>query len=82
MKKILSTYEEASGQKNQLSKVRGIFSRNVEDELRENIDAHLGVQVCFGTGKYLGLPSLIGGSKKALLSFIKDRLWKRITSMG
>nr|KYP35971.1 Putative ribonuclease H protein At1g65750 family [Cajanus cajan] len=38
----------------------------------------LGVTECLGTGKYLGLPSMIGRSKKALFSSIKDHIWKRI----
>jgi hypothetical protein len=33
-----------------------------------------------GTGKYLGLPSMIGRSKKAIFNFIKDRVWKKINS--
>lgn len=33
-----------------------------------------------GIGKYLGLPSMIGISKKAVFSFNKDRVWKRINA--
>jgi hypothetical protein len=33
-----------------------------------------------GTGKYLGLPSMVGRSKKATFSFIKDRVWQKISS--
>ena len=29
-------------------------------------------------GRYLGLPSLIGRSKRATFSYIKDTIWKRI----
>lgn len=29
-------------------------------------------------GKYLGLPSLIGKSKKRVFNFLKDRLWNKI----
>jgi hypothetical protein len=38
------------------------------------------VQAVLGTGKYLGLPSMIGRSRKAIFSFIKDRIWKKINS--
>jgi hypothetical protein len=31
-----------------------------------------------GHGKYFGLPSIIGRDKKSILSFIKDRIWKKI----
>lgn len=40
----------------------------------------LGVNVCLGTNLYLGLPSMIGCSKKSLFKFIKDRIWKKINS--
>jgi hypothetical protein len=33
-----------------------------------------------GTGKYLGLPSMIGRNKQATFSFIKDRVWQKINS--
>ncbi|MCI87058.1 RNA-directed DNA polymerase (Reverse transcriptase), partial [Trifolium medium] len=31
-----------------------------------------------GTGRYLGMPSMIGRNKKALFSYLKERMWKRI----
>lgn len=37
----------------------------------------LGLQTVFGTGKYLDLPSMVGRSKKATSSFIKDYVWKK-----
>jgi hypothetical protein len=40
----------------------------------------LGVQPVLGTGKYLGLPSMIGRSHKATFSFIKERIWKKLNS--
>ncbi|GAU46451.1 hypothetical protein TSUD_402180 [Trifolium subterraneum] len=33
-----------------------------------------------GTSIYLGLPSMIGRSKKAIFSYIKDRIWKKMNS--
>lgn len=42
----------------------------------------LGVYADFSQGIYLGLPSLIGRSKKAMFTFLKERLWKRIQSWG
>ena len=40
----------------------------------------LGVSSSLDTGRYLGLPSVIGKSKKTIFGFLKDRLWKRIPS--
>lgn len=40
----------------------------------------LGVAEGLGSGKYLGLPSIVGRNKKAVFNFIKDRVWKRINS--
>ncbi|MCH79948.1 replication protein A 70 kDa dna-binding subunit [Trifolium medium] len=33
-----------------------------------------------GTGKYLGLPSMIGRNKKSIFHYIKERIWKRVSS--
>jgi len=33
-----------------------------------------------GTGKYLGLPSMIGRNRNATFAFIKDRVWQKINS--
>jgi hypothetical protein len=40
----------------------------------------LGVKHVLGTCIYLGLPSMIGRSKKATFSYIKDRIWKKMNS--
>ena len=80
MKRILNTYEEASGQAISLPKSEIFYSRNVQQQLQQNITHILGVQAVLGTGKYLGLPSMVGRSKKATFNFIKDRVWQRINS--
>jgi len=33
-----------------------------------------------GTGKYLGLPSIVGRSNEATFAFIKDHIWHKINS--
>jgi len=40
----------------------------------------MGVQQVLGTGKYLGVPSMIGRSKNSTFKFIKDRIWNKINS--
>ncbi|CAJ2636955.1 unnamed protein product [Trifolium pratense] len=80
MKNILSTYEIASGQSINLLKSEVYFSRNVLSPIKNSIANLLGVEQVLGTGKYLGLPSMVGRSKKATFKFIKDRIWKKINS--
>ncbi|CAJ2636477.1 unnamed protein product [Trifolium pratense] len=80
LKNILSVYEAASGQAINLQKSEFYCSRNVHADLREEIAHQLGVTQVLGTGKYLGLPSMIGRSKKSTFKFIKDRIWKKINS--
>jgi hypothetical protein len=75
MKTILQIYEEASGQAISLPKLEIFFSRNVSDTLKLSLTAIMGVQVVLGTGKYLGLPSVIGRNRTTVFSFIKDRVW-------
>lgn len=45
-----------------------------------DITSLLGVLAEIGSGKYLGLPSMIGRSKKAIFSYLKDRIWKNCQS--
>jgi len=80
MKNILATYEEALGQAINLQKSELFCSRNTPDELKNLIATTLGVRQVLGTGKYLGLPSMIGRSKHATFKFIKDRILNKINS--
>jgi len=80
MKNILTTYETVSGQTISLPKSEIFCSRNVPDPLKQTITNILGVQVVLGTGKYLGLPSMIGRDRTVTLPFIKDRVWQKINS--
>jgi hypothetical protein len=40
----------------------------------------MGVRQVLGTGTYLGLPSMVGRSKRATFAYIKDRIWRKINS--
>jgi len=80
MKRILNVYEEASGQAISLPKSEIFYSRNVQQQTQNNITDILGVQAVMGTGKYLGLPSMVGRSKKETFGFIKDHVWQKINS--
>ncbi|MCI35572.1 RNA-directed DNA polymerase (Reverse transcriptase), partial [Trifolium medium] len=47
---------------------------------QEDLSRIMGVRHVLGTGTYLGLPSMVGRSKKDTFASIKDRIWKRINS--
>ncbi|XP_058784450.1 uncharacterized protein LOC131659256 [Vicia villosa] len=76
--KVLETYAKASGQEINLNKYEVFFSRNLSFPAQEDLANVMGVRHVLGTGKYLGLPSMIGRSKKATFTFIKDGIWERI----
>lgn len=78
--KLLNTYAEASGQEINLKKYEVFFSRNISNPTEEDLARIMGVRHVMGTRKYLGLPSMISRSKKAIFSFIKDHIWKKINS--
>lgn len=80
MKEILSSYEKASDQVLNLNKSELMFSSNVLPQTRVNISKVLGVQERPGVDKYLGLPTLIGRNKRDVFHYIKDRIWRKISS--
>ena len=53
------------------------FSQNTTTDIITSISDCLGVTRSIGEGKYLGLSSLVGRSKKAIFNYIKDRIWKK-----
>lgn len=54
------------------------FNKNVSENSWASLSQILGVRQSLGSGKYLGLPSMIGRSKKTTFSYIKDCIWNRI----
>lgn len=77
---MLQTYEMASGQAVNLAKSLIYFSPNTPVEFREKICQTFNVRENENLGNYLGLPTSIGRNKKEILSFVKDKVWKRIHS--
>ncbi|XP_021721322.1 uncharacterized protein LOC110688870 [Chenopodium quinoa] len=76
--KIISTYERASGQKVNLGKTEVAFSKCVASDRRNGITNTLGVREVERHEKYLGLPTMIGRSKKAIFTCLKERIWKKL----
>ena len=54
-----------------------IFSY-VQENKREAICTKLGMHQCTGKGKYLGLPFLVGRSRRQILQYLKERVWKKV----
>ncbi|XP_021734035.1 uncharacterized protein LOC110700740 [Chenopodium quinoa] len=77
---ITRVYERASGQKVNLDKTEVAFSKCVSIERRQEIVDTLGVREVDRHEKYLGLPTIIGKSKKAIFAFLKERNWKKLSS--
>ena len=74
MKNILAMYGAESGQKVNFPKSAISFSRNVKEEVLQQVCELLGVQPTTNYGTYLGLPSFIGRSKSVVFRYIKDRV--------
>ncbi|KAL0410924.1 UNVERIFIED_CONTAM: hypothetical protein Slati_3682100 [Sesamum latifolium] len=74
--RLLKEFEEASGLVVNLDKSLVAFSRNTPDQLL----SILGVRVVEQHEKYLGLPALVGRSKREIFQNLKDRIWKRLQS--
>ncbi|KAL0451735.1 UNVERIFIED_CONTAM: putative mitochondrial protein [Sesamum latifolium] len=61
---ILINFEQASGMKINLQKSVVVFSNNVDEEARITLSNLLGIKVMPKHDKYLGLPRVVGRSKK------------------
>ncbi|KAF7843116.1 reverse transcriptase [Senna tora] len=80
VKEILRCYCEASGQDMNLDKSNIFFSKNTPDCIREDICADLGIVASSNPGKYLGLPTLWERSKVVALSFVREKMMRKIQS--
>ncbi|XP_074271735.1 uncharacterized protein LOC141595669 [Silene latifolia] len=75
---ILHRYEDASGQLVSLDKTTVSFSKGVPIQKRSNLATRLGVAEVAEQTRYLGLPTVVGRSKKALTDILRDKLSKRL----
>ncbi|WZZ52971.1 hypothetical protein YC2023_053078 [Brassica napus] len=71
-------YEEASGQMVNKQKSSVIFGALVPEAIKNELKSILGIDVEGGEGSYLGLPECFSGSKRKLLSFIREKLQGRL----
>ena len=78
LKETLSLYESALRQKINIDKSSIFFSPNTSQELKDDIINILGSMHYSNHMKYLGLPSIIGRSKKLVFAEIKEKVGKKL----
>ena len=79
-KEILSMYESVSGQKINTDKSSIFFNPSTSQELKDEIINILGSMHDSNHTKYLGLPFIIGRSKKLVFAEIKEKVGKKLAS--
>ena len=78
LQRILQVYEQASGQQLNCAKTSLFFSSNTPGDVQQEIKNIFGAQVIRQHKKYLGLPSLVGRSKRNSFNDIKEKLRKKL----
>ncbi|XP_074318601.1 uncharacterized protein LOC141655419 [Silene latifolia] len=75
---ILRRYAEASKQLVNLDKTTVSFSKGVPIQRRSNLATRLCITEVEEHSRYLGLPTVVGRSKKGLTDILRDKLSKRL----
>ena len=76
--RVLQVYEESSGQQLNRTKTSIFFSSNTDQNTREAIKARFGAQIIKPHESYLGLPSLVGRSKRNTFAQLKERVANKL----
>ncbi|XP_010507236.1 PREDICTED: uncharacterized protein LOC104783832 [Camelina sativa] len=76
---ILKIYGEATGQMINLDKSSITFAAKVEEGIKAQVKAIMGIDKEGGAGTYLGLPECFSGSKTDMLEYINDRMKNRLS---
>lgn len=82
LKAILDSYAAVSGQVINFEKSEMTFSKEISAGQKEQINQILGVQMVDKHNRYLGMPAMVGKSKREIFSVLRDRIWKRIHGWG
>lgn len=64
-----------SGKRLNRDKTSIFFSRNTKEDIKQQILAASGLQATQCFEKYLGLPTMVGRSKRQAFMALKDRIW-------
>ena len=75
---ILAIYERGFGQKINRDKTNIFFSSNTPPDMKDRIQAILGVPAICQYEQYLGLQAFVGRAKKQSFIYIKERVWKKL----
>lgn len=78
VKQLIHQYEQTSGQRINLEKTEITVSANISQEKHKELGDRLGVRTVEKHSKYLGLPILIGKSKKQVFASIVDKVVQKM----
>ena len=78
IQRVLQVYEESSSQQLNRNKTSLFFNHNTANGVKETIKAMFGAQVIKPHESYLGLPSLVGRSKRNTFTQLKQRVSNKL----
>lgn len=78
IKEILKVYKGASSEMVNFEKTEMSYSRNVCESVRVNIRDYLGVCSVPNHSMYLGLPVVLGKSKRDIFVMVVENVWKKV----
>ncbi|KAK9689070.1 hypothetical protein RND81_09G033300 [Saponaria officinalis] len=78
IREVLHEYEQASGQRINFDKTTVSFSKGTRADRKRLIENILHVRTVEVQERYLGLPTVVGHSKKIISSVIRDKLSKKL----
>ncbi|CAN0912862.1 LINE-1 retrotransposable element ORF2 protein [Linum grandiflorum] len=77
---LLHQYEKESGQQVNLTKSEVYYSSNVPTARRVEICNELGINEVYKLSKYLGLPTMVGRSKKLVFNNLKESVRGKLSN--
>ena len=79
LQRVLETYEQASGQQLNGEKTYLFFNSNTPQDIQDHIKDFFGAEVLCQHMTYLGLPSLVGKSKRNTFRQLNERLNNKLS---